>query len=346
MASIEAATSYPVHLGLWTNWSHGRVGGSTITLTTRNGAVLTAALAIFITFTGTSFWRIACFTIHQFFSTKSGQDGLYHQRQAVLRNAANESNGLISLFRISWAWRSRSNGLTRLVPLLAFALGSMALFASAGILCSKIVQMNSEVLVSSPHCGLMAESDLTIESLFIQDTFMSKRIASYMNYAQQCYVSTSVPTGTCGSFVRSQLPSTATLNASCPFDEDLCLQKYGNIRLETIINSHSDLGLNAPPGQRLTTKFVTYCAPLRTEGHKATYNLSGRPYVKYFYGPILEPRGGKIASNYSFQYEERASNQLIVENAANQTTPFADYSITYVNAGYLQSDNYVKADFS
>ena len=37
-----------IHVGFWTNWEKGEVLGSTLTLPSRNGAILVAALAIFI----------------------------------------------------------------------------------------------------------------------------------------------------------------------------------------------------------------------------------------------------------------------------------------------------------
>lgn len=83
MAEVQ---EYPVYLGAWTNWSHGKISGLTITLTNQNGALLTAFLALFVTFTSTCFWRILSFTLHQHLSSSSAQDGLYHQRQSILRN--------------------------------------------------------------------------------------------------------------------------------------------------------------------------------------------------------------------------------------------------------------------
>lgn len=56
---VDASLDYPVFLGVWTNWSlGGRVTGSTITLTHRNGALLIAFIALFVTFSGSRLWRI------------------------------------------------------------------------------------------------------------------------------------------------------------------------------------------------------------------------------------------------------------------------------------------------
>lgn len=174
MANLEATTGYPVHLGYWTNWSHGRYTGSTITLTNRNGAILTSFLAIFITVMGTSFWRIVCFGLHQLYSSKVAQDGLYHQRQAILRNAGNESSSLFIYVRMLWTWPSGANGLKRLAPLLGLTLASMVLFAGAGTLASKFVQMSDELLISGPHCGGYPDVIDTIDKGFTQNTYLYK----------------------------------------------------------------------------------------------------------------------------------------------------------------------------
>lgn len=322
MANFDSTTDYPVHLGFWTNWSHGRITGATLTLSHLNGAFLTAFLAIFVTIVGTSFWRVACFTIHQFFSTSTPQDGLYHQRQAVLRNAANQTTGLESLIRIFSAWRRKANGpYKRIFPLLGFALMSMAAFAAAGIFSSKIGQMGNEVLISSPSCGVMNSPNGPdpgkVET--ISKPFGTRQLTSYANYAQRCYSETSSTFGNCGPFVKSKLPSTIIQNASCPFDEALCRRQDSNIKIETHVDSHSDLGLNAPPELRYTTKIVTHCAPLVTEGHKETHNLSDDiSYTRYFYGATTTP------TNYSYQYEQRSWAKWKFERLLSA---FADYKI-------------------
>lgn len=65
MDSFEQSTGYSAYTGVWTNWSHGRIFGLTLTLSHRNGAFLTAFLALFVTFVGTCFWRITKFALHQ-----------------------------------------------------------------------------------------------------------------------------------------------------------------------------------------------------------------------------------------------------------------------------------------
>ncbi|KAL1607754.1 hypothetical protein SLS60_002690 [Paraconiothyrium brasiliense] len=97
MSSVLGVDSQPrIFLGVWINWSKGNVLGSTLTVTQTNGALLVAFVALFITFAGTRLWRISCFFLHRGYSASGPQDGIYHQRQAVLKNSDNATAGLIS----------------------------------------------------------------------------------------------------------------------------------------------------------------------------------------------------------------------------------------------------------
>lgn len=51
---LHTAEHDGVHIGFWTNWNWGPIFGATITMTTRNGALLIAILALFSSLAGTS----------------------------------------------------------------------------------------------------------------------------------------------------------------------------------------------------------------------------------------------------------------------------------------------------
>lgn len=129
-----------VYTGVWINWSHGRVRGATLTLTHRDGGLLTAFLALFVTVVGISFWRLFCFAMHTRFSAMNvSQDGLYHQRQAVLRNAATSTIGLRYFVQMVWAWRSRaSRRWLRILPVMSVTLILTAAFQFASIFSSQV----------------------------------------------------------------------------------------------------------------------------------------------------------------------------------------------------------------
>lgn len=118
-AMTDGVSEKFVYTGIWINWSHGSIKGATITLSNRDGGFLAAFLAIFVTLVGKSFWRLFCFIVHFLLSARTSQDGLYHQRQTVLRNAASGINGLQWFIQLLWNWRAKSERpLKRLLPLI------------------------------------------------------------------------------------------------------------------------------------------------------------------------------------------------------------------------------------
>lgn len=321
MASPGGSIEYPVHIGYWTNWSHGRVAGATITLG-RNGALLTAFLAVFVTVVGTRLWRIACFALHQYLSSDEAQDGLYHQRQAILRNSANEMDSAGNLVRILVAWRRKaSRPFYRILPLFGIALLSVAAFTAAGILSSKVgTAMGKEVLISSPSCGIPFLKTHDPEKLStILQPWDAQRMMSFANYAEKCYSNNSVEG--CGPFIKRQLLTTVERKASCPF-KGLCRSEDHNIKLDTgPLNTHKDLGLNAPQNLRFTMRIVNQCAPLITEGFKRNFNYSNDiSYMRYYYGN----QGDTGAKNHTYEYRQRSDSLMFFENF---TTAYPDYSI-------------------
>lgn len=108
MSSLTLASGdyLDVHLRFWTNWSHGKVRGTTITLTRNNGGLLIAFVAIFVGATGRSLWRIFCFILHYLLSTPmESKDGFHHQRQAIIRNSDTASQGGWQLLTSVVTWK-------------------------------------------------------------------------------------------------------------------------------------------------------------------------------------------------------------------------------------------------
>ena len=210
MADLGSSTDVPVYTGIWTNWSRGYILGATLTLSHLDGALLTASLAIFITFVGTSFWRIASFALHQFLSTAAPKDGLYHQTQAALRNSETGSAIIANLFRALWAWRGKANRpLHRTITLLIVTGLSTALFTVASVFSASIsTGVGNEVLISSPHCGRLYRGDPSVTDYDTLETVyypqMSRTANSYGQYFQTCYTNVSEAQG-CGSLIKKEI---------------------------------------------------------------------------------------------------------------------------------------------
>ncbi|EWG51926.1 hypothetical protein FVEG_16885 [Fusarium verticillioides 7600] len=79
--------AFEVYTGSWTDWSRGPILGATITLSSRDASLLLAFIAAFVTVIAARLWVIMCFSAHQLLSTNGKNDGLYYQRQVILRNA-------------------------------------------------------------------------------------------------------------------------------------------------------------------------------------------------------------------------------------------------------------------
>ncbi|KAF2800964.1 hypothetical protein K505DRAFT_344820 [Melanomma pulvis-pyrius CBS 109.77] len=318
-----------VYLGVWTNWSKGSVFGSTITMTQYNGNLLIAFIALFVSFVGTSLWRITGFVLHRLFSTTTAQDGIYHQRQAILRNAANATDAVWDIASVLWNSRRAARSYRRLVPSLASATFSLLAFAIAGIFSSKMATLTgSEVLLASPSCGMpLGSPGSTTDQLLIIQPWIAQRMTSAMNYAQRCYFKNS-RIEDCNLFVKPQLASTINWNASCPFQEDICLKSNENIELDTgLIGSHYDLGFNGPNSKRMQLRRVISCAPLKTENYtdsfvyqSSTGNVS---YQRYAYGP----RFNKNGFNYTHMQPEISQDLL---NMSSFKTTFGDFELSYL----------------
>ncbi|OCL08920.1 hypothetical protein AOQ84DRAFT_388517 [Glonium stellatum] len=291
--------SYDVHLGFWTNWSYGKVQGATLTLIRRDGNFLIAFLAIFVAATGQSFWRIGCFIFHRLLSSASPEDGLYHQRQAILRNANSAQDAAWRLLNVHRVWRKNGRRpFLRLFPIIAFALLVSGAFNIASIFSSRVTSdTGNEVLISGKNCGPLHPSATDGDGeLRVLEPYLAQRATAHLNYALQCYADALNPED-CRQYVKPNLPITLDANASCPFAEEMCKTKSNNLILDTgYLDSHHDLGINAPPKDRFQLRFVHQCAPVVSEGFSAIYNagiyapnntlVPGLPVMRYYYGNV------------------------------------------------------------
>lgn len=139
---MNGTTSFGVddiYTGVWINKAYGPIRGATLTLSRESGGLLIAFLALFVSAAGGSFWRITRYILHLSFSTESGSDGVYHQRQAILRNDQLASDAAMNLISARFAWRNRANNLNRkLLSVAALALLISATFMASGTQFSDI----------------------------------------------------------------------------------------------------------------------------------------------------------------------------------------------------------------
>lgn len=320
----DLTLQYKVHLGLWTDWSRGRVVGQTLTLNREHANLLIAFTASFVVFVGARFWRIICLFLHQVYSTSDARDALHHQRQVLLRNSGCSDSGAVgsmSIFSSSLvltavlqfrfiallhAWRHSSfKSAVRVAPALTLAAAFAIGFTIAGGYSSKIFlggdNRGSAVLLKGTDCTVISNVTSMAGQLSFED-IESKVTVTANNYVQQCYSANSTGLTDCNYFVSPRLPGFVDNAAPCPFKESLCRNKSTNTALDTgYINTDIHLGLNAPPEERMFVRHLLHCAPLLTEGHSSVHGNSTR----YDYG--------SYAGDTNFTYEVPSSeNQYAV----------------------------------
>lgn len=147
-----------IYTGFWTNWSYGSIQGATITLNNRDGGLLTAFVALFVTFVGRRLWRLFCFVAHMLHTKKIQQDGLYHQRQAILRNAASGLDALEQFVQLVWNQRARrQKSLLRVVPLISISIFMTAAFYVASIFSSRVCIPKDSFVCSVNSCRFLQQ---------------------------------------------------------------------------------------------------------------------------------------------------------------------------------------------
>ncbi|KAI0515427.1 hypothetical protein F5B22DRAFT_189947 [Xylaria bambusicola] len=275
------------YLGLWTNWSRGSVLGLTFTTTRERGNLLIAFTAFFISFIATRVWKIVCLILHRSYSTSNPSDAVHHQQQVILRNSSSPESGLLSLIRLSNAYKSSLKGrlLRQLTPILLAILVLVGFSIAGGFSSSISSSVRDEVLTKSTNCGIVGPSTTSVTDLAIWTAHGSKLLNDAIQYAQNCYTEASAGKPECQKYVVNKIPTNMTdTSAPCPFDEKMC-RTTENIRLDTgYINSHHLIGLDAPKSERFAWRYVLQCAPLRTDGYTSKVTIGNKTEVRYHYG--------------------------------------------------------------
>lgn len=295
---MSSSNSTSIYTGPWINWSHGFVLGSSITLSSRDGAILTSFIATFVTIVGAQVWKIICFILHQSRASQEPQDGLYHQHQNVFRNSSTPGGAAWSFSLQSWYWWGRARHSTmRSLPWALFSILYIVLFAALSIFSSSEVAKAAgpERLIRGSQCGYWSLDGSDIG----RDSFEAKILRDSQSaaaYARDCYGALSVDTLKCNMYATPQI-KWAGKQADCPFQERLCYRNH-TYQMDTgLIDSHHDLGINTPEGQRLKYRRVTTCSVLTEEDHIEDNNAT--QLVTWNYGPA----GSK---NYTFVYSRYA----------------------------------------
>ena len=312
---MQEYAGFQIYTGVWVNWSRGRLLGSTLTISTSHGGLLSAFLAIFISLTGIAFWRITSFTLHQWRSGKAFNDGLHHQQQLIFRNTGTASGALWQMLQLPNSWRNHANSpWLRTLPVALLALINVVIFAIAAIFSSEVTKATGkEVLIQSSNCGSLefdsADDGYTgvLQAAF--NTVVLNDSTEAAAYTRNCYGDDANGLR-CNRYVQTRIQWKTNVNASCPFDDELCFfGKSGAMEMDTgPIDSHQALGINVPKEYRVTYRKVATCSPIRTSRkYRSVWNDTNPDHIAYedtydrfFFGPTS-------VSNYTYQYNRHSS---------------------------------------
>ena len=208
--------------------------------------------------------------------------------------------------------------MLRSLAFVAIAILHIAAFGIAGLFSSQISITDASVLVRSDVCGAWPLSDQFAPSNFInfanttpavlreQESYaINSRtdLTSSLAYVQGCYPDPS----DCENyeFIVGALNQTLNWNASCPFDESLCMTEA--VKIDTgFIDSAIDLGINAKPEDRVLYRKTVSCAVLNSD---SPYNASkvgpdpdnaaypDREEIYFYYGP--DNQGDNYTTRFS-----------------------------------------------
>lgn len=331
-SSISAAG---VKTGIWTNYDHGQIQGATLTISTRQGGLLIAFLALYVSVTGTRLWAIIRFILHQLNTRRVTRSAFHAQQQLLLRNSGGPLATAYGLLQISWAWKGVARSpLPRSLHFILLALLVLAITLVGGIFSSEVSKASgSSVLVQSEQCGVLAQTDTELSLESNGFTFM-RQAASALSYAHACYGAQTNELQ-CLLYVKQQLNWTADINATCPFDEDLCiLQGTQSLRLDSgLVDSHADLGLNSSPENRINYRKVTTCAPIQTKPFTSFQNSTPAQTLKsvpqFANSTALEGNWTMQGPFQDFSYGPSGSQTTYQYNLQDSYNNYG-YSIVYV----------------
>ncbi|GFF93092.1 hypothetical protein IFM47457_10892 [Aspergillus lentulus] len=315
---VNSNNSEYIYTGVWTDWSHGRIHGATITLSAQNAGLLTAFLALFVSVSAGHLWRIISFVVHQFHSSRKPRDALHHQQQVIFKNTTSPAALIWEFTLLSLAWRRKAqHSLLRNLLFIVMAIIWLALTGSAAILSARVTKpAGSHCLIMSPHCGLYLAGGARFNTsdpyqLDIFDTTQLLETNTATSYARTCYVPGAERLPQCNIYAQTRLALHTTTNASCPFQSGMCLEgDSAAFAMDTgLLDTREHLGINAPDDDRLFFRKSVSCAPLTRAGYITVHNdtnpLPNFPYsdylvAAYHYGPAFDGNG---TQNYTYYYD-------------------------------------------
>ncbi|PSN62924.1 hypothetical protein BS50DRAFT_679329 [Corynespora cassiicola Philippines] len=275
--------------GFWINHSLGSIEGATLTLNRDGGNILIAFLALYVGAAGRGSWKVLRCILFFCFSSTSTPDGVYLQRQAVLRNSLLSLDAGFEFGEILFAWnRKASRVKRRIAPVGTLSILVATFFAAAGILSSRVVDtVSNEALIAGRGCDTKLPTDYNEDSIF-SASLLNIKTAEHLTYATRCYQQKdSAQSDSCNLLARATLPYEMLINETCPFSAEVCKSQMGNLIVQTpFLDIYKDFGLNKGP--RVSLQLKHHCAPLVTDQFTQIRRDLDRPglqFLNFTFGP-------------------------------------------------------------
>lgn len=268
--------SQPILLNrLWTNHSVNAFSGWTTTVTSLTSAIIVAALAILVGWTGEAVWTITAFLLHQYRTTRDPETALFRHFQLLLCNRNSSFMTSYEILRIGFKWRGKVNhAVTKALTLAFWPLLIFTGFSAAGILVAKATIPADDVnlvLLQPSNCGLWYSNDTLNWNQQTIHTYIELNKKHYADaqhsrdYASDCYNDIAQPLR-CVSLPIRQLPYSVDVVRSCSWDQTSSGSKRCNSSTTVLdtgtLDSHQTLGINARARHRVSFRLRTeMCCP-------------------------------------------------------------------------------------
>ena len=309
--NITMSSNYTIYTGhIWKEYDSNKL------ILTLNGAAagaLQAAIPLWISLVGPLTWILIQYPWFRS-STLNGRRTqplhpfYYRQKQVLLRNSGGDLGTVSDSYILLKAWWKYGvwKAFWRTGPIFLVALLFWCLWQVAAIVSFYIWQTTPPTvgLLRSDTCGYNFLQGPGTDTSFRRSGLIETIQAE--TYVSQCYGSGT--SGACNVYAKQNISYTSS-NGSCPFaSSDICIiENSAPYRLDTgPIDSHTDLGINAPPQDRVTYQKINTCSPIHStqftqivnanETDEAYYWPPETRLQQFYYGPIL-------ATNFSYTFE-------------------------------------------
>ncbi|KAH7018083.1 uncharacterized protein B0I36DRAFT_435468 [Microdochium trichocladiopsis] len=345
----------------WTLWyDHSSVGGGgwVITVPNEHGFYITSFLSTIVTIAGASAWNIVSLLLHAHLARDGPATDVFGlQQQVSLRNSPSGIRAAVDALSLLASWRHTPGWkrIRRTALIAAPAVLVWGSFFAASLLTSLVANQATDraiVRAKPSRCGfLVARRDDSdsgdgerVDRITFTDLITDKWSNDTINaraYALSVRTNSARNGPQRSIFMNPKLDYTFETEVPCGLpNATYCLNTVNaTISLTSAkINSHADLGINAPPSDRVSFQHKAVCSVI-DDGYFQT-NKSG--YIHYYLGPVgnFSSKGPTFRYplghwNSSVGYQMKASYARANSNASIMWHPRKGIARTDADQGVI-----------